>query len=230
MSSHCGLASSGSNDLNHSSLTAPPSFQPDFHKYLLRLENLIYEAKFSGWLAGNICVLFLLKAEMIQNWKGLDFDAWSLPWCERKMVEEGAWDKPDVLELCSFRDGVEPNKEGAAREQTIAGGGAFTWTREGLGLSPVCIRLKSTAWAAAECQEPAGQSRDLSKSFESVALSWAKRQVLSPSLWMLRGSSMAMIGRCTDWGAGDAAGASCSLWHKMSACFLEKWCLTRTKM
>lgn len=27
-----------------------------------------------------------------------------------------------------------------------------------------------------------------------------------------------MIGRCTDWEAGDAAGASCSLWHKMSAC------------
>lgn len=45
----------------------------------------------------------------------------------------------------SLRNGIGPNKEGAAEEQTAAGGGAFTWTKGGLGLSPVCVRLKSTA-------------------------------------------------------------------------------------
>lgn len=119
----------------------------------------------------------------------------------------------------SLRNGVEPDKERTAEEQTIAGGGAFTWIKEGLGLIPMCVRLKSTAWAAAERQEPAGQSRALSKPFESVTPSLSQEADALSILVDVAGCSMGMIGRCSDWVAGDAAGAPCSLWYKMSACF-----------
>lgn len=109
--------------------------------------------------------------------------------------------------------------KGAAKEQTIAGGGASTWTKGGLGLSPVCVRLQPTAWAAAACQEPAGQSRALSKPLESVALPLSQEADALSILVDVTGCSTGMIGPCTDWVAGDAAGAPCSLWHKMSACF-----------
>lgn len=179
----------------------PASFQPDFHKYLLHLVNLIYEAKFSVWLAGNVCVLFLLEAEMIQNQKGVHFHAWSFPWCKRQRVGGGCLVCPGTNQMCWSCVSLEANKEGAAKEQTIAGVGAFTWAKEGLGFSPMRVRLKSTAWAAAECQEPAGQSSALSKSFESVIPSRAKGQMLSPSLWMcveLHGSDWQMhrLSRC----------------------------------
>lgn len=111
---------------------------------------------------------------------------------QKESVGGGCLVHPGTNQICwscdSLRNGIEPNKEGAAKEQIVAGGGAFTWTKEGLGLSPVCVRLKSTAWAAAECQEPTGQSRALSKPFESLPLSLSQEQMLSPSSWMLGGA------------------------------------------
>lgn len=36
---------------------------------------------------------------------------------------------------------VKPYQEGPAKEQEIAGVRVFTWNKEVLGLSPMCVRL-----------------------------------------------------------------------------------------
>lgn len=75
----------------------------------------------------------------------MDFRAQSLPWYKKQVAGEGCLVSLGTNQMCwscvSLRNGVEPDKERTAEEQTIAGGGAFTWIKEGLGLIPMCVRL-----------------------------------------------------------------------------------------
>lgn len=53
--------------------------------------------------------------------------------------------------------GLKPYKEGPAEEQAVAGVKVFTWNKEDLGLSPMCVRLlrlKPVPCIADERQEP----------------------------------------------------------------------------